>query len=206
MLIISYKEICRGCHLILWGLIEILVIACRISAVVDGILNKESIGAIFLLGGIFLYVAELYFIFCGAWNVISGIAECLGKKLSRNPYNLKEKNNLSMVTTSISFVCVVLLKFKGMTTTFLNDLNLILPGVELSVFNIKRCLLGLGIDKLDYVLLAVMMLIASIIGVMHIKGFFIREWIDKRNIVVRWAIYYSEILLLAVCGYYGVQG
>ncbi|MDO5339023.1 MAG: MBOAT family O-acyltransferase [Eubacteriales bacterium] len=64
-------------------------------------------------------------------------------------------------------------------------------------------LLRLGIGTRDYWIILVGCIIVFIISVLKEKGVSIRESIAKKNIVIRWGIWYALILLIIVFGYTG---
>lgn len=65
-------------------------------------------------------------------------------------------------------------------------------------------LLNLGLDIKDIVVILIFTVIMIIVGALKEKGINVREVIGKRNIVLRWAIYYTLILSVIILGAYGV--
>lgn len=82
--------------------------------------------------------------------------------------------------------------FKEMITEF--SFKLIKDG---TIFKI-------GLDKQDFIIIAITVIVVFITSVLKEKGINIREEISKKNIVVRWIIYYALILSIVIFGAYGV--
>jgi len=62
----------------------------------------------------------------------------------------------------------------------------------------------MGLDKHDFLIIAIMVLIIFFISIARERGVHIREYISQKNIVVRWTIYYAVIFMIIVFGAYGV--
>ena len=65
-------------------------------------------------------------------------------------------------------------------------------------------ILKLGLDRQDFIVIAITVLVVFITSIMKEKGIDIRKEISKKNIVVRWIIYYALILSIIIFGAYGV--
>ena len=65
-------------------------------------------------------------------------------------------------------------------------------------------ILKLGLDRQDFIVIALTVLVVFITSIMKEKGIDIRKEILKKNIVVRWIIYYALILSIIIFGAYGV--
>ena len=64
-------------------------------------------------------------------------------------------------------------------------------------------LFRLGIDKRDCLIIFVALCVIFIIGILKEKNIDVREYISKKNIVIRWTIYYALILAIIIFGAYG---
>lgn len=64
-------------------------------------------------------------------------------------------------------------------------------------------ILSMGMDKKDFIIIAASAVIIFIIGFLQEKGIHIRNEISKKNIIIRFAIYYMLILYIIVFGAYG---
>ena len=61
----------------------------------------------------------------------------------------------------------------------------------------------MGIDRFDYIIVLVVILLVFAIGLMKEKGISPREWIAQRNVVIRWSIFFAMILFIVIFGAYG---
>ena len=71
-----------------------------------------------------------------------------------------------------------------------------------SLFN--GTLLKLGVDKKDFLVIAVFTIVMFVIGILKEKGINIREKLANTNIIIRWIIYFALILSVIIFGAYGV--
>ena len=61
----------------------------------------------------------------------------------------------------------------------------------------------LGVDIQDLIIVGVTLLIVFVISILNEKGIQVRASLQKRNVVVRWAVLYALILYIIVFGAYG---
>ncbi|MGI6124174.1 MAG: MBOAT family O-acyltransferase [Acetivibrionales bacterium] len=82
---LSYKNITFGAQLAIWGFFKKLVIADRLGIFVSTIYDNWSdyTGIIFVIAAIF-YAIQIYADFSGCMDIVSGISEMFGIKLTRN--------------------------------------------------------------------------------------------------------------------------
>lgn len=66
-----------------------------------------------------------------------------------------------------------------------------------------RTLFTFGMDKLDFLIVLLVVIMIFIIGLIQEKGGHIREMVSRRNIVLRFLIYYALIMLIVIFGAYG---
>ena len=64
-------------------------------------------------------------------------------------------------------------------------------------------ILKLGMDQYDFWVVAIFTILVFIVGILKEKNVNIREYIQGKNIVIRWTIYYIIILSLIIFGAYG---
>jgi len=64
-------------------------------------------------------------------------------------------------------------------------------------------ILKLGMDIKDFFIIAIFTTIVFVISILHEKNISVRNEISKKNIVVRWTIYYAIIIAIIVFGAYG---
>ncbi|MCQ2530387.1 MAG: MBOAT family protein [Lachnospiraceae bacterium] len=81
----SYENLTYGAQLVLWGLIKKLVLADRIGLFVDTVYDgwQNYTGVIFVVATV-LYSIQIYADFSGCIDIVTGISEMLGIKLTQN--------------------------------------------------------------------------------------------------------------------------
>ncbi|MGN0972520.1 MAG: MBOAT family O-acyltransferase, partial [Aristaeellaceae bacterium] len=73
-----------GFQLLLWGYFKKLVIADRLAATTDALLQGGSLPGWFVLGGVVLYTIRLYMDFSGGMDVVRGLSRMVGVELPEN--------------------------------------------------------------------------------------------------------------------------
>ena len=73
-----------GFQLLLWGYFKKLVIADRLVATTDALLQGGSLPGWFVLGGVVLYTIRLYMDFSGGMDVVRGLSRMVGVELPEN--------------------------------------------------------------------------------------------------------------------------
>ncbi len=61
----------------------------------------------------------------------------------------------------------------------------------------------LGLDRPNFNLLFISIVILAIVDIIQEKGVKIRETIARQNIIIRWVIYYAGIFSIIIFGMYG---
>ena len=69
--------------------------------------------------------------------------------------------------------------------------------------NFKENILKLGLDKYDFRIILVTLLIVFVVSVLKEKQINIREAIRKKPVYIRWTLYYALILFIIIFGAYG---
>ncbi len=64
-------------------------------------------------------------------------------------------------------------------------------------------LFKLGMDKKDFLIVFLALIVIFIVSILREKNINIRESISKKNIGIRWLIYYALILAIIIFGAYG---
>lgn len=74
-----------------------------------------------------------------------------------------------------------------------------------SIFQANKAvdIFQIGMKPADFIVVGIGILIMLIISIMQEKGWKIREKIEKKNIVLRWSIYYIAIFAVIILGIYG---
>ena len=73
-----------GFQLLLWGYFKKLVIADRLAATTDALLQGGSLPGWFVLGGVVLYTIRLYMDFSGGMDVVRGLSRMVSIELPEN--------------------------------------------------------------------------------------------------------------------------
>ena len=66
-------------------------------------------------------------------------------------------------------------------------------------------ILKLGMDKNDFIIVAIYTVLVFVISILHEKDISVRKEISKKNIVIRWTIYYLIIFSIIIFGAYGIN-
>lgn len=64
-------------------------------------------------------------------------------------------------------------------------------------------LFGLGLEKIDWMVVIIALVVMLIVSIINEKKGDIRDVIAKRNIIVRWSIFYAMIFFVMIFGNYG---
>ncbi len=154
-------------------------------------------------GWIFIFFGMYHFflILCG--NIVDPLFEKTAAKLKINrnalPYKAVRIVRTTILVTIGEFffrapsLRVGLKMFKRIFTDFS-----LAPVKDGSVFT-------LGMDEKDFIIVGITVVIVFIISLLQENGVNITESIKKRNIVVRFLIYYALILFIVIFGAYGVN-
>lgn len=62
---------------------------------------------------------------------------------------------------------------------------------------------SMKIDAKDFAIIGVTLIIVLVVGLLQERGMHVRDSLNKRNIVLRWAILYALILFIVIFGAYG---
>ena len=73
-----------GFQLLLWGYFKKMVIADRLAATTNALLEGTDLPGWFILGGVLLYTVRLYMDFSGGMDVVRGVSRMLGIELPEN--------------------------------------------------------------------------------------------------------------------------
>lgn len=81
----SYQNFCFGMQLVLWGYFKKIVLADRLSVIVQAVFpNYNSYGGLLILAAIVADAVWLYADFSGCMDIATGISQMLGIKLEQN--------------------------------------------------------------------------------------------------------------------------
>lgn len=75
---------------------------------------------------------------------------------------------------------------------------------DFSLLSIKNgAIFNLGLDRHDMLIIAIVCVIVFVISILKERGIHIREEVAKKQVVVRWSLYYALILMVIIFGAYG---
>ncbi len=149
----------------------------------------------------YIFFGMYHFTLILGGNIIAPPAKWLNKKLHINPewfgYRLFQMTRTAILVVigemffRANGLRAGLYMFRSMVTQF-------------SFHTLSNELLKkMGIDSLDFMIVAVTLVIIFTVSLMNEKGISIRETLAKRNIVLRWAVLYALILYIVIFGAYG---
>lgn len=150
------------------------------------------------------------YIFFGMYHfvliLLGRIIEPLVKKVN-NKLHIDNKNFLYIImqmvrTTILVFVGELFFRAKGLKAGIDMFTNMV------SNFSLEQItngtVLKLGVDIHDFIIIAITVLVIFVISVLKEREINIRESISKKNIVIRWGLYYALIISIIVFGSYGL--
>ena len=150
------------------------------------------------------------YIFFGMYHftliILAKIFEPLFKKIQKFLHINTSKfiyGCFQIVRTSI-LVCIGELFFRADTLKAgLEMFGKIITNFTFNSFTNGK-ILDLGLDIQDFILIVLVIVFIFIISLLKEKGIKIRESISKKNIVIRWTLYYALIFTIIIFGTYGL--
>ncbi|MBR5922481.1 MAG: MBOAT family protein [Clostridia bacterium] len=149
-------------------------------------------------GYTFLFYGLYQFFMILSGNLFEPLIKKICAKLHINRENIAYRVFQSVKMTLLVFVGELFFFAKTVPQGF-GMLAKIFTSVKFS----SAELLNLGMDKNDYLIVLIALIFVFAVGLLKEKNVNIREEISKKNIVVRWVIYYLLILSVVIFGAYG---
>lgn len=150
----------------------------------------------------YIFFGMYHFVFILLGSMIEPAAIAITQKLHIDrrclPYRI-----FQMVRTGI-LVCIGELFFRahglraGLAMFYKMVTNFTFASIQ------DQSLFTFGMDQKDYMVIGAAVVLIFIIGLLQENGIHIREAIAKRNIVVRFALYYALIMFIIIFGAYGI--
>ncbi len=173
------------------------LISGALALVVVWLLNGLWHGA----GWTFIFYGIYQFIMILSGNIFEPLIKKVCNFLHINRQNIVYRVFQSVKMTLLVFIGELFFRATSVTSGF-QMLKRICTNFNFN--NIKTGeLLSLGLDINDYMVIFIALIIIFIISLLREKNINIREEISKKNIIVRWALYYSLILAIIIFGAYG---
>ena len=112
---------------------------------------------------------------------------------------------LFQMLRTTALVCLGMMIFRAadLNAAF-NMFTSMFTNAGLSVITGGSILKDFGIYTSDFAILALGMIVLLVAGIIQEKGYPIRETLAKKNIVLRWSVYYAGIFMVLFFGTYGV--
>ena len=148
---------------------------------------------------IFFGMFHFTLILCG--NIFEPLTRKITDVLHINRQKLPFKVFQMIRTTCLVIIGELFFRAKGLKAG-LEMFNKIITNFSFSALT-NGLILNLGMDIYDFIIVLITMLIVFVISVLKEKNVEIRENISKKNIIIRWTIYYSLILFIIIFGAYG---
>lgn len=149
----------------------------------------------------YIFFGMYHFVLILIGRIIEPIVKKVNSKLHINSNNFIYKALQIIRTTILVFIGELFFRanglragmemFKEMITNF--SLELVKNGK----------LFKLGMDKADYIIVGITVILILVISILKEKKINIRESIEKKNIVIRWTLYYALIIMIVIFGAYG---
>ena len=165
--------------------------------------SSIALFAVWICNGIWHGSAWNY-IFFGMYHfaiILTGkIVEPLVKKIT-NIFHINRKNFIYVGiqiarTTCLVFIGELFFRANGLKAGFEMFYKMLTNFSLDSIFN--GTVFQLGIGRGDFLVIFVSVILLFVVGILKEKGINIRASISKRNIVIRWSIYYALILIIVV--------
>lgn len=157
---------------------------------------------IFLVSGIWHGTSWTFLI----WGALNGIYSCIDRIINKNIIPKLEKMKLNVnnlfykawqIILTFSLTCFAFIFFRAETIT--QAINMIKSIISINFINIKNY----GLVLIDYAILFCSLILLLITSIIKQKKD-IRELIAKQNIVIRYVIWLSLIMVIILFGYYGI--
>ncbi len=149
----------------------------------------------------YIFYGMYYFAIMTMGMLFEPVLEKLAKVLKINKHSKKYK--LWQIFRTFIVVNIGMLLFRS---TNINTAFTIMKSMfDFSDFGeiINGSMLSLGLGMGEFVILIISVVIMLIVDFLQEKNYHIREEIEKKNIFIRWAIYYMGIFSIIVFGIYG---
>jgi len=152
-------------------------------------------------GWTFLFYGLYQFILILLGNIFEPIIKDICSKLHINRQNIFYRIFQSVKMTFFVFIGELFFRAPTLEVGF-GMLNKVITNFKLVSFSNGE-LLSLGLDGCDLFIISITLIVIFIISILKEKNINIREEINKKNIVIRWLIYYLLILAIILFGAYG---
>lgn len=160
---------------------------------------------VWLLNGLW-HGAGYTFLLFGMYHFILIFIENLSKPMINKLYNkinFNKENKLYRIFQSLKVCILVIFGELIFLSPNIKALTIMVKKMFTNFYLDKNLFSILSLDILDYIVLLVALIIVFIISFCKEKNINIRENISKKNIFIRWTIFYILIFSIIIFGAYG---
>lgn len=152
-------------------------------------------------GWTFLFYGMYQFVLILGGNIFEPFVKTICAKLKINRQNIVYRVLQSVKMTMFVFFGELFFRAPTLKVGF-GMLKRIFTNFKLSAITNGE-LFRLGIDRRDFLIIVVALIVVFVVGLLREKNINIRESISKKHIAIRWVIYYALILAVIIFGAYG---
>ncbi len=149
----------------------------------------------------YIFFGMYHFVIILTGNLISQAVKTVNHKLHINPEWFGYRLLQILRTCILVVIGELFFRAKGLAAG-LKMFSKIVTNFRFTPLD-NDLMISLGIDKLDLLIALSALLLVFVISILNENGINVREWISKRNVVIRWAIWYLLILFIVIFGAYG---
>lgn len=149
----------------------------------------------------YIFFGMYHFILILFGRIMEPIVEKINSKLHINNSNFIYTGLRIIKTTILVFIGELFFRANGLKAGMIM-FNQMITNFSLNLIK-DETIFNLGLDRCDFLIIAVMTFVIFIISILKEKGINIRKEISNKNIVIRWIIYYALILSIIIFGAYG---
>lgn len=178
------------------------------ARVSKGFLTVISLMTVWLLTGLWHNVRLSYLVWGIFWGAIIAFSMIFApeiKKLNTFLHINTEAGSwkiFQMIRTSLLFTAAAIITLPNNLSVTGECFSKILTDFGFASL-VDGTLFNLGLDRPNFTLAIICMLILLIVGILQEKGISIREKIAESNIIFRWSIYYIAFFSILIFGIYG---
>lgn len=149
----------------------------------------------------YIFFGLYHFVLILSGNLIIPVSKALCEKLHIDRQGKVFTSFSVLRTTLLVLIGEMFFRATGLSAGFAMFKNMFCKFTFASLSD--GTILNLGMDKADFLIVGIAVLFVFFISVVKERGHSPREWIAKRNIAVRWLIFYAFILFIVIFGAYG---
>lgn len=155
----------------------------------------RNIMIVFLVSGLWHGASWTFVI----WGLLHGLYQVIGILTSKLREKIKFNNKiLSSLKIVFTFLLVTFAWIFFRASTFTDAIYVITNSFK----NFDLNLMGLGLDKYNLIFMFASVVLIVIFDILRLKVDLYR-WLQERNIVIRWIVYFALIWITLIFGIYG---